>query len=153
MDTTSPALKGLVCREKIRWFHDTQLSAGFLCCYYGFDVLVSPKLILKGIPQHSGAKKWGVAMHPGLEHVCNMHKTVALFSSTIKHNSELLGGWDSANLSDLSDFAFYFCPTGDDKGIILETKSDPWWDTGVNGVSILVRYKIKWHVGLGEIVH
>lgn len=28
MDTTNPALKGLVCKEKIRGFHDTQLSAG-----------------------------------------------------------------------------------------------------------------------------
>lgn len=107
-------------------FHDTQLSAGFLCCYYDFGILISPKFILKGIPQHSGAKKWGAAMHPGLEHVCNLHKAVALIPSTIKHKSEPLGGWNSANLSDLSDFPFYFCPTGDDKGIILGTKSDPW---------------------------
>lgn len=151
MDTINPALKGLVCKEKIWGFHDTQLSAGFLCCYYGFDVLVSPKLILKCNPQHSGTKKWRVAMHPVLEHVCNMHKTVALIPSTIKHKSEPLGGWNSANWSDLSAFPFYFCPIGDDKCIILETKSDPWWDTGVNGVLILVRHQIQWHIDLGEI--
>lgn len=82
--------------------------------------------MLKCNPQHSGTKKWRVAMHPVQEHVCNMHKAVGLIPSTIKHRSEPLGGWNNANLSDLSNFPFYFCPTGDDKGIILETKSDPW---------------------------
>lgn len=61
-------------------------------------------------------------MHPVLEHVCNMHKAVGLIPSTIKHRSEPLGGWNNANLSDLSDFPFYFYPTGDDKGITLETR-------------------------------